>query len=128
VLLYCFHKDKDVVQVDTDHSFRDEVLEDVVHHGLKIGQTIGETKEHDQRFKEFLVGAECSFPLVTFFDLDIVVPPVDIQFCKVTYALEMTGKVKNQWKWINIFNCLCIECLVVLNRSEGSILLLNKEY
>jgi hypothetical protein len=36
VLLDILHEDEDVVKVDTEDSFHDEVLEDVVHHGLKV--------------------------------------------------------------------------------------------
>ena len=36
-------EDQDVVNVDADDSATDEVLENVIHHRLKGGQTIGET-------------------------------------------------------------------------------------
>ena len=47
MLFHRFHKGEDVVQVDTDYTFRDEVLEDIIHHGLEGGRAVGEVEEHD---------------------------------------------------------------------------------
>jgi hypothetical protein len=47
MLFHCFCEDEDVIQVDTDYAFRDEVLEDIVHHGLEGGRAVGEAEEHD---------------------------------------------------------------------------------
>ena len=55
MLFHCLCKDEDVVQVDTDHTFSDEILGDVIHHGLEGGKAVSETEEHHQRFKESLV-------------------------------------------------------------------------
>jgi uncharacterized protein (DUF39 family) len=71
---------------------------------------------------------ESSLPFITFFDADIVVPIADIKLGKVVCTSEMIDKVKNEQKQIDILDCLCIECLIVLNKSERSILLLNEEY
>ena len=38
---------QDIVHIDRHISLIDEVLEDVVHHGLEGGRTVGEAKEHD---------------------------------------------------------------------------------
>jgi hypothetical protein len=49
-----FHRvgeDQDVVEIDGNDAFSDQVLEDLVHHGLEGGRTIGEAKLHDQWFK-----------------------------------------------------------------------------
>jgi hypothetical protein len=58
MFLYCLRKNEDVIQVDADYTFRDQVLEYLVHHGLKGGWTVGETKEHNQGFKKSSVCAE----------------------------------------------------------------------
>ena len=71
-------EDQDVIQVHTDHSFHDEVMEDVIHHCLEGGWTVGESEEHDQWFKEPPVGPECCLPLISLGDAHIVVPPLDI--------------------------------------------------
>ena len=38
---------QDIVHVDHHIAFINEVLEDVVHHGLEGGWAVGEAKEHD---------------------------------------------------------------------------------
>jgi len=50
----------------------------MIHHGLERGRAIGETEKHDKGFKQSFVGNEGSFPFITFFDLDIIVPPSNI--------------------------------------------------
>ena len=49
---------------------------------LEGGRGVGETKEHDGRFKEAFVDNEGSFPLVSVLDMDIVVSPLYIKFGK----------------------------------------------
>jgi hypothetical protein len=40
-------KDQDVVEVDGDSAFSDQVQEDLVHHGLEGRWAIGEAKVHN---------------------------------------------------------------------------------
>ena len=47
VLLLSLGKDEDVVKVYTHHSFCNEVMEDIIYHGLEGSWAIGEAKEHD---------------------------------------------------------------------------------
>ena len=47
MLFHRFCEDENVVQVDADYTFGDEVLEDIVHHGLEGGRAVGEAEEHD---------------------------------------------------------------------------------
>ena len=68
------------------------------------------------------------FLFITFLDTDIVVLPVDIKLDEVACTSEMVNKVRNEWKWIDILDSLWIECPIVLDKSERSILLLNEEY
>jgi hypothetical protein len=128
VLFHRLCKDEDVIQVDTDHTLGDEILENVIHHGLEGGRAVSETEEHHQRFKESSVGVECSLPFITFLDTNIVVPPSDIQLGEVSCTSETIDKVGNEWKQIDILDSLCIERLIVLDKSERSVLLLNEEY
>ena len=74
---------QDIIHIDCHISFINKVLEDVIHHGLEGGWTVGEAKEHDQGFEEALIHLEGGFPLVSLFDSHIVVSPMYIQFCKV---------------------------------------------
>ena len=57
VLCQGFGEDQDVIQIHTNHPFHDEVTEDVVHHCLEGHWTVCEPEEHDQWFKEPLVGS-----------------------------------------------------------------------
>ena len=75
-----------------------------------------------------LVCPECGLPLITFLHSDLVVTPADIQLRKVMRAPETVYEIGNKGEWVDILDCLCIKCPVVLNQSEGSILLLDKEY
>jgi hypothetical protein len=128
MLFHCFCKDEDVIQVDTDHTFGNEILENVIHHGLESGWTVSETEKHHQRFEKSSVGVECGLPLITFLDSDIVVTPMDIELGEVACASKTIDKVRNEWKRIDILDSLCIECAIVLDKLESSILLFNKEY
>jgi hypothetical protein len=128
MLFHSFCEDQDVVQVHTDHTFCDEILEDIIHHGLEGGWAVSETEEHHQRFKESSVGAECSLPFITFLDVNIVVSPADIKLGEVTCTPEAIDEIGNEWKWIDILDCLCIQCPIVLEQLERPILLRNKEY
>ena len=47
--------------------------ESVIDKLLKGGRSIGESKGHDQIFKESISGSEGSFPFITFLDSDEVV-------------------------------------------------------
>ena len=80
----CVSVYQDIVHIDHHVSFINEVLEDVIHHGLESGQAIGEAEEHDQGFEEAPIDLEGSFPLVSLLDSYIVVSPTYIQFCKVS--------------------------------------------
>ena len=41
-----FRVDQDVIEIDANDSFHDEVLKDVVHHHLEGGGGVCETKKH----------------------------------------------------------------------------------
>src|SRR6266436_5953080 len=128
MLLHCLREDEDVIQVDTDYTLRDQILEYLVHHGLEGGRAVGEAEEHDQGFKKSSVCAECGLPLITFLNADIVVSPSDIKLGEVTRTPESVNEVGDERQRIRILYCLCIQCPVVLDQSETSILLLDEEY
>ena len=72
-------EDEDVVQVDCNLSFDNEVLEDVVHERRECTGRVGQAKEHNCGFKETTIGGEGCLPLVTSLDTDVVVSPSDVQ-------------------------------------------------
>jgi len=61
VLFKGLREDEDVVQIDHDHAFQDEVLEDVVHHRLEGGRTVREAEEHDKGFVQAAVMRHYTF-------------------------------------------------------------------
>ncbi|KAG6867658.1 hypothetical protein C0993_012664 [Termitomyces sp. T159_Od127] len=67
VLLKCFGVDEDVVKVYAHYTLHNEVQKDVVHHGLEGGQAIGESKEHDEWFKQSPVMDAMEFLFQLFF-------------------------------------------------------------
>ena len=92
-----FREDEDVVQVYHHYSFRNEFLEDVVHHGLEGGGAVSEAEEHYQRFKESAVGAEGGLPFIPFFHADIIETPLDIQLCEVSRPSEFLYQLGDEW-------------------------------
>src|SRR5882724_7494421 len=83
LLLGLAAKDEDVVHIDGHYSLVDEFFENVVHHCLECGGTVCEAEEHDQRFKKASVRPKGGLPLVSFFDLNVVVSPVNIQLSEL---------------------------------------------
>jgi len=71
-------KDQDVVQIDHHNAFCYEVSENVIHHGLEGGRTVGHPKEHYQGFEQALIGLEGCLPLVSGLNANVVEIPTDI--------------------------------------------------
>ena len=74
--------DQNVIHVDRDVTFIDEVTKDEIHHGLEGGRGIHEAEEHDHRFEKAVVRFEGHLPLVTIANAYVVVSPPDIQLCE----------------------------------------------
>ncbi|KAG5334842.1 hypothetical protein C0989_002805 [Termitomyces sp. Mn162] len=85
----CFGVDEDVVDIYTHYALCNEVLEDVIHHGLESGRAVGESEEHNKQLEQSLVGPEGGLPLISFLDMHIVVAPLDIQFNEVLHTPEV---------------------------------------
>src|SRR6266436_1229075 len=71
--------DEDVVHVANGFIAIDKGAEDVIHHCLEGGQRVAQSKEHDKWLKESLVHGEGCLPLVSFFEMDIVEAPAEVQ-------------------------------------------------
>jgi hypothetical protein len=59
-------------------AFHDQVLEDVIHHGLEHCRAIGEAEEHYKWFVEAVIGAKGCLPLVTLLDANIAEAPTNM--------------------------------------------------
>src|SRR3979490_2785844 len=82
---------------------------------------------HYQWFKKSAVCPESSFPLVTFLDVDIIVAPLDVQFCEVPRAAKSVNEVVNKWKGVSVLNSDLIQSVVILDELEDAVLFLDKK-
>ncbi|KAG5337050.1 hypothetical protein C0989_011015 [Termitomyces sp. Mn162] len=127
VFLQHFGVDEDVVKIHTCYTLHYEVPEDVIHHSLEGGGAIGEFKEYNKQLKQSLVGPEGSLPLISFLSAHIVVTPPDIQFSEVLHTPEVVDEVRDEGERVMVLYHHDVEYLVVLDQSECTILLLDKE-
>ncbi|KAG5335269.1 hypothetical protein C0989_001606 [Termitomyces sp. Mn162] len=114
VFLQCFGVDEDVIEVHAHYTLYNEVLKDIIHHGLEGGWAVGETKEHDEQLKQSLVGLEGHLLLVSFLNAHIVVTPPDIQFSEVLHASKVVDELGDEGEWVTVLHCHGIEYPVVL--------------
>ena len=71
---FSFGEYQDIIHVDDQPSFGYHVSESQVHEGLKGWRGIALPKEHDQEFVEAIGSDEFGLPLISFLDMDVVVP------------------------------------------------------
>ena len=120
--LTVFHEglgeEEDVVDIDTHGVVHDEILEDVVHHGLEGHRAVGETEEHDEGFEQAAVGTECGFPLVTLFYSKVIVPPPYIQFGEVPGTVELIDQFGDERKWVLVLDSHLIQLSIILYQAE----------
>ena len=95
-------------------SFSDHVMEGVVHEMLEGGQGVGHPKEHYEGFKESSVCCKCSFPLVSVFDMHVVVPPTDVELGEDLRSLEFVDEVGDKGEWVGVTDGVFIEISVIL--------------
>ena len=81
-----------------------------------------------QRFKQPLIGLKGAFPLITFANANIVVPPANIQLGEVLGLMKLIDELWNEGYGVVIFDCHCVQCSGVLHQLKGAVLLLNEEY
>ena len=82
-------ENKDVVDVDAYGAVHNEVLENVIHHGLGGRGTVSEAEKHHEGFEQSMVCAECGFPLVPFFYSNIVVTPPNVKLGEIPGPAEL---------------------------------------
>ena len=73
------------------------------------------------------MGNESSFPLVTVFDLDVVISPSYIKLGEDLRVFEFVNEVRDQREGVCISDSVAVEVLVVLTGSEASILFFDEE-
>ena len=128
VFLFCLRKDQNVVQVHYYNTFSYEGSEDVIHHSLEGGGTVGHSKEHHERFKEAAVGAEGHFPFISRLDAYIIETLVNIKFCEVPGSVELGDKLGDEREGVPVLDSYGIQRAIVLDQPERTIFLLNEEH
>jgi hypothetical protein len=88
MFLFGLCEDEDVIDVDANDALENQILEDLVHHGLERRRGIGQSEVHDEGFKEPTVGAKRGLPLVTFLYPHVVVTPSHIQLREVPHSAK----------------------------------------
>ncbi|PFH50020.1 hypothetical protein AMATHDRAFT_146263, partial [Amanita thiersii Skay4041] len=69
----------DVIHVDDHPTLGNFCSEYIIHHSLEHCQGV----KHHQRFKKTSIHPECSLPLITIFNPDVVIPPANIHLREV---------------------------------------------
>ena len=72
----------------------------IVHEHLKSQGWSAEAKEHHCWFEQSKWGDEYSLPFVTFLDVDVVIPPLDIEFSETGELSQIIDKVRDKEKQI----------------------------
>ena len=65
-----------------------------------------------------MICPKSGLPLVSFFHANIVKTPMDIEFSEVLGPLKLIDEFGEEGKWVLVFHCDHIQCLVVLYKSE----------
>jgi len=125
MFLLHLRKDQNVVQVHYYDSFGYKGSENVVHHSLEGGGTIGHSEEHYERFEEAVVSVEGCFLFISRLDVHIIETPADVKFCEVPGSTELGDKFGDEEKRILVLDS---HSVIVLDQLERTIFLLNKEH
>ena len=120
-------EDQDIIHVDNDMASWDEVLENDIHHCLKCRWQVRKPKEHHKWFEQSTVCDKCSLVFIAFFDADIVEAPADIYLREVVRAFQLVHQLRDQRQWVTVFDCHVVQAPVVLDRSQTTTFLFDKE-
>jgi len=71
--------------------------------------------------------SESGLPLVSLLNLNIVVPPLDIEFGKIPGVFESIDKIGDMRKRVSILDHMRIYVVIILAGTEHSVLLRDKE-
>ena len=127
VFFKCLSEDEKIIHIDNQNILVNEVLEEMVYHGLEDGWAVCHSVEHDSEFKDSTMGGEHSFSIVFRKDLEIIVTIVKVKLGEDLGTIEIVNKVRDEEEGIGIVNCPSIKVSIVLNHVFVAILLRNKK-
>jgi hypothetical protein len=93
VLFDRFCEYEDIVEVDTNHALHNEILKDVIHHGLKGRGGVRESEKDHQGLEEASVHTKHCLPLIALLHVHTVIPPSYIEFCGVLRISELVDEL-----------------------------------
>jgi len=128
MFLFCLRKDQNVVQVHHYDPFSYESSEDVVHHSLEGGRTVGHSKEHHKRLEEVTVGTKGRFPFIFRLDTYVIETPSDIKFCEVPGSAELGDEFGDEREGVPVLDGYSVQRTIVLDQLEQAIFLFNEEH
>ena len=68
-----------------------------------------------------------SFPLVSIFDANIIIPPVNIEFGEDFHSLEFVDEIGDEEKGVCVADSMFVDIVVVLTGVKTAILLFDEE-
>ena len=89
MFLEVLSEDEDVIQVNNNLPFIDELPEDLVHRPLEGRRRVAETKERVGGLKQAPVGPEGGLPLVSLLDPRIVVSSPNVRLGEVPGTTQL---------------------------------------
>ena len=127
MLLLIGGEDEDVVEIDRNLSFGNEISEDTVHYILECGWGVGESKEHYCGLEESFVAFEGGFPFVSFFDADVVVSPSYIKLGEPLLSHKFVNEFLDERERVSVPYGISVYHGVILDWSGLSILFLDEK-
>ena len=82
-------ENKNVVQIDYNYAFQNEIFKDIIHYCLKGGRTICETEEYDEGFIKAVIGSKGGLSLIILFHLGFIEISLNIQFYEILGSLKL---------------------------------------
>src|SRR6266404_8738840 len=128
----CRGGNEDVVHINDDtgplcEKAELDLLEYLVHHGLKGTRGVGQTEEHNPWFKKAIFGFKRRFLFVPCFDPDVIVTPSHVKLGEDICILYLTDKVLDEWKGVSVPDRVFVQLPVILYQLEFTVFLLYKE-
>ena len=72
-------------------------------------------------------GSEGGLPLISFFDVDVVIPPLNIHLGEILGSFQFINEGEDEGEQIGVLDCMLIKISIILARAESSIFLLDEE-